>query len=62
LPALLAQAFGISTSEARRSIAQGGVKLDGEPVDGGRFDVAEESVDGKVLQLGRRRFVRVRLV
>ncbi len=30
LPALLAAAFGLSTSEARRLIAQGGVKLDGE--------------------------------
>ena len=36
LPALLAQAFGISTSEARRSLAQGGVRLDGEPVADGR--------------------------
>ncbi|TML72620.1 MAG: tyrosine--tRNA ligase, partial [Actinobacteria bacterium] len=32
LPALLANAFGLSTSEARRLIAQGGVKLDGGPV------------------------------
>jgi tyrosyl-tRNA synthetase len=61
LPALLAQAFAISTSEARRSIAQGGVKLDGEPLGDG-LDVAEEFVDGRVLQLGKRRFVRVRLV
>jgi len=38
------------------------VKLEGEPVDGGIVDVAEESVDGKVLQLGKRRFARVRLV
>ena len=29
-------AFGLSTSEARRLIAQGGVKLDGEPVDRAR--------------------------
>ena len=32
LPALLAQAFGISTSEARRHLAQGAVRLDGEVV------------------------------
>ena len=32
LPVLLADAFGLSTSEARRLISQGGVKLDGEPV------------------------------
>ena len=31
LPALLAEAFGISRSEARRLLGQGGVKLDGEP-------------------------------
>ena len=32
LPALLASAFGLSTSEARRLIAQGGVKVDGTAV------------------------------
>ena len=32
LPAVLAEAFGLSTSEARRLIAQGAVKLDDEPV------------------------------
>jgi tyrosyl-tRNA synthetase len=62
LPALLAQAFGISTSEARRSMAQGGVKIDGEPVANGSLDVEVAAVDGKVVQLGKRRFVRVRVV
>ena len=33
LPALLATAFGLSMSEARRMIGQGGVKLNGNPVD-----------------------------
>src|SRR4249919_2040359 len=33
LPAVIAGAFDLSTSEARRMIAQGGVKLDGAPVD-----------------------------
>jgi tyrosyl-tRNA synthetase len=61
LPALLARAFGVSTSEARRSLAQGGVKLDGEPITNGSLDVDAEAIDGKVLQLGKRRFVRVRL-
>lgn len=61
LPALLAQAFGISTSEARRSLAQGGVKLDGAVVDGATLDVPAAAVDGKVLQLGKRRFARVRV-
>jgi tyrosyl-tRNA synthetase len=62
LPALLAQAFGVSTSEARRAIAQGGVKLDGEPLQDGTLDISIDEVDGKVLQLGKRRFVRVRVV
>jgi len=61
LPALLADAFGISTSEARRSLAQGGVKLDGEVVGNGSLDLPADAVDGKVLQLGKRRFARVRV-
>jgi tyrosyl-tRNA synthetase len=61
LPALLAEAFGISSSEARRSIAQGGVKLDGDPVGPDTLDLPAGEVDGKVLQLGKRRFARVRL-
>jgi tyrosyl-tRNA synthetase len=62
LPALLAQAFGVSTSEARRALAQGGVRLDGEPVVAGALDRPAADVDGKVLQLGKRRFARVRVV
>jgi tyrosyl-tRNA synthetase len=61
LPALLAQAFGISTSEARRGLAQGAVKLDSEPVGAGVLDLAAEEVDGRVLQFGKRRFARVGL-
>ncbi len=61
LPALLARAFGISTSEARRNLARAGVKLDGQPVANGSLDVESAAVDGKVLQLGRRRFARVRV-
>ena len=61
LPALLATAFGISTSEARRALAQGGVKLDGQPVGDGALDVPAVDVDGKILQLGKRRFARVRV-
>jgi tyrosyl-tRNA synthetase len=62
LPALLADAFGISTSEARRTLAQGGVKLDGEVVGNGRLDLPASAVQGKVLQLGKRRFARVQIV
>jgi tyrosyl-tRNA synthetase len=62
VPALLADAFGISTSEARRALAQGGVKLDGEVVGNGTLDLPASAVDGKVLQLGKRRFARVQIV
>jgi tyrosyl-tRNA synthetase len=61
LPALLAGAFGISSSEARRTIAQGGVRIDGSVVDGDVLDVGADQLDGRVLQLGKRRFARVRL-
>jgi tyrosyl-tRNA synthetase len=61
LPALLADAFGISTSEARRALKQGGVKLDGEAVANGTLDLPSDAVDGKVLQLGKRRFARVQI-
>jgi tyrosyl-tRNA synthetase len=61
LPALLAAAFGISTSEARRSLGQGAVRIDGEPVAGETLDVEVGAIDGHVVQLGRRRFARVAL-
>jgi tyrosyl-tRNA synthetase len=60
LPALLAEAFGISRSEARRLLGQGGVKLDGEPLPGADLDMPAERLDGRVVQLGKRRFVRFR--
>jgi tyrosyl-tRNA synthetase len=62
LPALLSGAFGISRSDARRALTQGGVRLDGEPRPDGNLDVPAEVVDGRVLQLGKRRFARVRIV
>jgi tyrosyl-tRNA synthetase len=61
LPALLHSAFGISTSEARRALEQGGVRLDGERIENGSLDVPVDQVAGKVLQLGKRRFARVRV-
>ena len=60
LPAVIAELFGMSTSEARRLLAQGGVRLDGEAVRGDQFDVAAERLDGALLQVGKRRFRRLR--
>lgn len=62
LPALLADAFSITTSEARRSLSQGAVRIEGERVSNGTLDVPVEQVAGKVLQLGKRRFARVQVV
>jgi tyrosyl-tRNA synthetase len=57
LPALLASAFGLSTSEARRLIAQGGVKLNGAAV--AELDVPRGSLVGATVQAGKRRFARL---
>jgi tyrosyl-tRNA synthetase len=57
LPALLVDQLGIgSTSEARRLIGQGGVKVDGEPVT--ELDVPRARLEGATLQAGKRRFAR----
>lgn len=61
LPAVLADAFSVSASEARRTIAQGGVRLNGDPVPPDTLDMPASQLDGKVLQLGKRRFARLRL-
>ena len=59
LPGLIAREFEVSTSEARRLLSQGGVKVDGQALDGARLDLPLADLEGKVLQVGKRRFVRV---
>lgn len=59
LPELLANAFGVSRSEARRLIEQGGVKLDGASAEPERLDYDSSELEGRVIQLGKRRFVRL---
>lgn len=61
IPALLASAFGESRSSARRLLVQGAVRCDGDVLPGDQLDVAAQSLDGKVLQLGKRRFARVKV-
>jgi tyrosyl-tRNA synthetase len=60
LPALMADGFGVSRSEARRLLLQGGVRLDGDQLGEGDLDVDPARLDGSVLQLGKRRFLRFR--
>jgi len=59
LPALLVAHLGVgSTSEARRLIGQGGVKVDGEPV--ADLDLPRARLEGALIQAGKRRFMRFR--
>jgi tyrosyl-tRNA synthetase len=60
MPVLIAEQFGISRSEARRLIDQGGVTLGDSLLAAGEHDVPPERADGQVLKVGRRRFRRLR--
>jgi tyrosyl-tRNA synthetase len=57
LPRLIGFGFELSSSEARRLIKQGGVKLDGETVAPDILELPRKALDGKVLQVGKRRFL-----
>src|SRR5918999_6093660 len=57
LPALLAAGFGLTTSEARRMIAQGGVRVDGEVVT--ELDLPRDGLAGALVQAGKRRYARL---
>ena len=54
---LTGQQLAPSKSEARRLVAQGGIKLDGERVDD--FNLLLEPGTERVLQVGRRKFLRL---
>ncbi len=60
LPGLIASELGMSRSEARRVIDQGGVTLDEAPLEPGEHDVPCARADGSILRVGRRRFRRLR--
>jgi len=57
LPAVLASAFGLTTSEARRMIGQGGVRVDGEVVT--ELDLPREALEEALVQAGKRRYARL---
>ena len=57
LPALLVEHFGVgSTSEARRLISQGAVKIDGQAAS--EIDIPRARLEGALVQAGKRRFMR----
>jgi tyrosyl-tRNA synthetase len=61
VPALLADHFGLSRSEGRRLIEQGGVRVGGRVLEAGELDLVAADLDGEVLQVGKRRFKRLRI-
>ncbi len=59
LPAVIAEAFAMSRSEARRLIDQGGVTLGEQTLGPGEHDIDCERAEGEVLRVGKRRFRRL---
>lgn len=57
IPGLLADAYGISRSEARRNIESGAIRLDGDPLT--ELDLAATDLDGKVVMRGKKRDARL---
>ena len=57
VPAVLSSAFGISTSEARRLIDQGGVRINGGVI--AELDVPRATLEGALVQAGKRRYARL---
>jgi tyrosyl-tRNA synthetase len=57
LPALLAAGFGLTTSEVRRMIAQGGVRVNGEVVT--ELDLPRDRLAEALVQAGKRRYARL---
>jgi tyrosyl-tRNA synthetase len=57
LPALLVELGIPSTSEARRLISQGGVRVNGEAITD--VDVPRATLEGALVQAGKRRFARL---
>jgi tyrosyl-tRNA synthetase len=62
IPALVRDHFGLSSSEARRLLGQGGIRVDGEQLGEGDLDLPAARLDGAVLQVGKRRHKRFRAV
>jgi tyrosyl-tRNA synthetase len=51
--------FAKTKSEARRLIRSGAVRLDGQVITDETLQIPEEELDGKILQVGKRRYARL---
>jgi tyrosyl-tRNA synthetase len=61
VPQLLARLnFAASSSEARRLVDNGGVRINGRPLARGEYRVTETDLRDAVLSVGKRKFVRLR--
>jgi tyrosyl-tRNA synthetase len=56
---LVAAGLAATNGEARRAVEQGGVRLDGEPLQDPDAEFAPEALIGHTLQVGRRRFAKI---
>lgn len=66
LPTLMGQEFGISTSEGRRLLYQGGVSIEypdgkGRPLDASDLDMRRGELQGATIQCGKIRSLRIDL-
>jgi tyrosyl-tRNA synthetase len=60
VPALLAEVFGMSRSDGRRLIEQGGVRVGDRVLEAAEQELSADVLDGEVLRVGKRRFARLR--
>lgn len=56
---IMGAGFAKTKSDARRLIRQGAVRLDGDVISDERLSLADRELDGKTLQVGKRRYARI---
>lgn len=59
LPKLISEHFGVSSSAARRCLAQGGVRLDEELLTVEQMDLPRSELEGKTLKVGKRQEIQL---
>jgi len=60
IPEILEDAFGMTRSQGRRIIEEGGFKIDGQKYV--HVTCAIMDIDNKVIQVGKRKFAKVDIV